>query len=559
MKKPIDKENMISTYTRLSGLSGLSRLSSLHGISISLMLAVLLLAGCFNDDDLKPRTDDTETSVDVQLRLTPAAPVATDVATRGAAVKAPETEAGKAGENMKSWFVVMAQGGKAVKIISSADELSEKISDETSRGVGYIRSLATGQYTCYSFANLTLADVGLEGLSEGGDLPINLVSKTLKVPGNQDNVSAFTDGIPMSNVETVEVTADTRTINLSVVRMVAKIRVEVSNPTTQAITVSSVSLTDITPNPADGGADNLFLLPGAINDGDTGARSPNLNGDRATRGRETRTYTVPEDGRTIAAGGSNTYEFYVNESETPEKTETLSPHFVLTLTTEQGQSSIGSTQRYAFLDWSAIARNEIHILPVSLQRFTIGFTVRAYTAIGVAPTVDNTSDITTYSLGLYGHYDFLPVVRDLFTGNAYYRDANGNTRLSDGTTPATGTPTVGSLTLELEDDNVTCKVYDYGGWTSSDESDVDANGNKVVHLPYVYWNNMATQPRVECEVGNYTGWAIYTVNATVTDENNNEFNITKRLRIQNTYLDHSQLARKRRDGYAPFTLNLSTH
>lgn len=549
MKKPIDKENMIYRISSLSRLSSLSRVSSLSRFSNLfgiLLLAALVLAGCFNDDDLKPRTnsDDMASTVDVQLRLTPVSPVATDAATRGVAVKAPETEAGKAGENMKSWFVVMAQDGKVVKIISSADELSEKINGETSRGVGYIRSLATGTYTCYSFANLTLADVGLSGLAEGGDLPINLVSKTIKVMGNQDAVEAFTSGIPMSNVQSVEVTADTRTINLGVVRMVAKIRVEVSNPTTQDITVSSVSLTDITPNPADDGADNLFLLPGEVTNDDTGARAVNLNGDRATRGRETRTYTVPTDDKTIAAGESKTYEFYVNESETREKTETLSPHFVLTLATEQGQSSIGSTQRYAFLDWSAIARNEIHVLPVSLQRFTIGFTVRAYTAIGVAPTVDNTTDITTYSLGLYGHYDFMPVVRDLFSGNAYYRDAYGATRLSDGTTPATGSPTVNSISMELgelEDD-------DYGGWTSNDASDVDANGNKVVHLPYVYWNKWATQPRMECEVGNYTGWAIYTVNATVTDENNNVFEITKRLRIQNTYLDHSQLARKRRAG-----------
>lgn len=544
MKKPIDKENMIYRIYRLSGISNLSRISRLSRISklsIILLLAALLPAGCFNDDDLKPRTNsDVASTVDVQLRLTPVSPVATDAATRGVAVKAPETEAGKEGENMKSWFVVMAQGEKVVKIISSTDELSERINGETSRGVGYIRSLATGTYTCYSFANLTIADVGLSGLAEGGNLPINLVSKTIKVMGNQDAVAAFTSGIPMSNVETVEVTADTRTINLGVVRMVAKIRVEVSNPTTQAITVNAVSLTDITPNPADDGADNLFLLPGAITSDDTGARAVNLNGGRAERSRATRTYTVAEDDRTIDAGGSKTYEFYVNESETPEKTETLSPHFVLTLATEQGQSSIGSTQRYAFLDWSAIARNEIHVLPVSLQRFSIGFTVRAYTAIGVAPTVDNTTDITTYSLGLYGHYDFLPVVRDLFTGNAYYRNASGATRLSDGTTPATGSPTVNSLSLLLEKDGVTCTVYDSGGWTTA--------GDDAVHLPYVYWNKWATQPRVECEVGNYTGWAIYTVNATVTDENNNEFEITKRLRIQNTYLDHSQLARKRRAG-----------
>lgn len=520
-------------------------------------VATSMLVGCFNDDDIAPCPDASGDTV--RLRLTATAPVAANIAMRGASqTKAPVTEPGIDGENIRNWFVVFAQGNVIKKIITSGDDRSEKIDGETTQGMSYIskRDLPDGQYTVYSFANLDLSAVGLN--KESTTLPINFATQTYTINGNQDALSTgFPAGIPMSNVETVTVSSATHDIDLHVIRMVAKIRVVVSNPTTEDITLNSISLTSITNNVNN----NIMLLPGAINDENTGARTPNINPavDNANN-KITYPYTVPEADKVVPQGGSKTYEFYVNESETLPKSDVDSPHFILTLTTNQGNTSINSdatTQRYAFLNWNTIARNEIHELPVSLQRFTIGFTVRAYTAIGVAPTVDE-SDITTINLGLYGHYDILPVVRDLFSGNAYYRDPSGNTRQADNTSIVTNGIQISSFGLELESDNVTCKLFDYDGWTSNDAADVDASGNKNVYLPYVYWNNMASQPRMECEVGNYTGWAIYTVNAGGTDENGTTFSILRRVRIQNTYLDLSRLA-KRRHGYTPFPKNLSTH
>lgn len=524
-------------------------------------VATSMLVGCFNDDELAPCPDNSGDTV--RLRLTATAPVAADIAMRGASpTKAPETEAGTAGENIKSWFVVIAQGDNIIKIISYDDDRSEKITGETTQGVSYIskRDLPDGDYTVYSFANLELSAVGLS--KESTTLPAGFAAQTYTIRGNQDALAGLpADGIPMSNFETVTINSTTRDIDLHVIRMVAKIRVEVSNPTTGDITLNTISLTSITDNVSN----NIMLFPDTISDTETGARTPNINPEVDKEDYKiSYIYTVPEADRVVPQGGNKTYEFYVNESKTLAKSEMDSPHFILTLTTNQGSTSTnsdGSTQRYAFLNWSTIARNEIHVLPVSLQRFTIGFTVRAYTAIGVVPTVDNESDITTINLGLYGHYDILPVVRDLFDGNAYYRDPSGNTRQAEDSQIITDGIKINNIGLELEDNednSVNCKLFDYAGWTSNDAADVDASGNKIVHLPTVYWNYMASQPRMECEVGNYTGWAIYTVNAAGTDENGNDFTILRRVRIQNTYLDLSQLA-KRRHGYTPFPQNLSTH
>lgn len=68
----------------------------------------------------------------------------------------------------------------------------------------------------------------------------------------------------MSNKQTFTIKKTTQQIDLEVIRMVAKMKLKLTNDTPKDITLKSISLTDIT---TDGttGAENLYLLPGKDN------------------------------------------------------------------------------------------------------------------------------------------------------------------------------------------------------------------------------------------------------------------------------------------------------
>ena len=104
-------------------------------------------------------------------------------------------------------------------------------------------------------------------------------SKTVNIAGNNFDVTADDNGfgakgIPMSNVQTIAVTAETETIELIVIRMMAKIEVDVYNDGETDATIHSISLTEITKN-ADG---NLKLLPN-LSDAGHGSMEVTTHGD----------------------------------------------------------------------------------------------------------------------------------------------------------------------------------------------------------------------------------------------------------------------------------------
>lgn len=500
--------------------------------TLMMTLAVVLasfISSCSTDD---PGENPSPENNGVELRLSVASPSIGGVSTRAAV-----TEEGEAGEFMKTWTIVAVQGNKIAAIYRSSDtDLSGRTNISPSVSTGeYSQSsfyasksvLANGTYDFYTFANISDSELGLSADSKIGDTFD--VADAFTVNGNQQNVSGFdANGIPMSNKQTVTITDDTNLIQLQVIRMVAKMRIQISNPTSDAIKVTRITLSDITKNTAG----NIKLLPGEL-------IADSTNGKRATHiayasDTTTYVYSVPEGIQSIAAnGGEQTYEFYVNESQARSDIN----HFVVGLTTDYSENGTAVSHRYAFADWNSIARNEIHVLPISLRRYRIDLYVRPYTAIGVLPDYDMESEIATINLGLYGHYDIVPRIRDL-RENKYYHILNTTAAqgvtVQEGQTSETSDLTINSL--ELQNDNGIGTVYDIGGW--------DGNSD---HYPTVGWNSTAMTPRIECITGNYTGWAIYTINASFTEKGSTTpINLTRRFRITNTYVDLSQLAKKRR-------------
>ncbi|MCW4118178.1 FimB/Mfa2 family fimbrial subunit [Prevotella copri] len=306
-------------------------------------------------------------------------------------------------ENMKSWVVAFVKNNKVVSFAEN-NNVSDgnRIKDDV-----VITDLPkeNATYQVYSFANLTAAELRI---SKGTE--VHFDNMIWKMNGNGFNVNA-TDckGIPMSNKQEVTVDASGKTDKneLWVVRMLAKITLRFKNPSSTPLVIKDITLNDVTSNSStdvnkDG---NIMLLPkhsdASGTSGATGSSNltgadkdqvtciPNLVGQATT---ENYTYTLSPS-KTIPAS-TDTYKpeneisFYVNESVAGN----TSKYFIINLNTSAG------VKRYAlFKDWTTIARNDHHILPISLDDYKLKFDVQSFTAIGLYPSIRDNGTTLSYT------------------------------------------------------------------------------------------------------------------------------------------------------------------
>ena len=290
-------------------------------------------------------------------------------------------------ENMKSWVVAFVKDNKVVSFaennnVSDGNRIKDKVT---------IKDLPKGEatYQVYSFANLTAADLGIVK----GET-VNFEDMKWKMNGNGFDVNAATcKGIPMSNKQEVKIDASGKPSisELWVVRMLAKVTLKFKNPSKTDLVINDITISDITKNSKDNAdADNIMLLPKHSDaDNDLVACTPNLVGQAATQNY---TYTLPSP-KTIAANTSdykpeNEISFYVNESAAGN----TSKYFIINLNTSTG------VKRYAlFKDWTTIARNDHHILPISLDDYKLKFDVQSFTAIGLYPSITDNGTTLSYT------------------------------------------------------------------------------------------------------------------------------------------------------------------
>ena len=301
-------------------------------------------------------------------------------------------------ENMKSWVVAFVKDNKVVSFAENTDvSANNRIKDEVT-----IKDLPKGEatYQVYSFANLTAAELGI-----AKDAPVDFDSKNWKMNGN--GFDATTKGIPMSNKQEVTINASGKPDknDLWVVRMLAKVTLQFKNPSSTDLVINDITISDITSNPSatantDG---NIMLLPkhsdASGTSGATGSSNltgadkdqvkciPNLVGQATT---ENYTYTLT---KTIPAKvdkyeTENEISFYVNESAAGN----TSKYFIINLNTSAG------VKRYAlFKDWTTIARNDHHILPISLDDYKLKFDVQSFSAIGLYPSITDNGTTLSYT------------------------------------------------------------------------------------------------------------------------------------------------------------------
>ena len=286
-------------------------------------------------------------------------------------------------ENMKSWVVAFVKDNKVVSFAEKTDvSANNRIKDEV-----IIKDLPKGDtYQVYSFANLTATELGI---SKGAT--VNFDDKKWKMDGNGFDVT--TKGIPMSNKQEVKIDAsgNPNKKELWVVRMLAKVTLKFKNPSSTDLIINDITISDITKNSKDNGdKENIKLLPNHTDaDNDQVTCTPNLVGQAAT---DSYTYTLSSP-KTIAANTSdyteeNEVSFYVNES----KAGNTSKYFIINLKTSAG------VKRYAlFQDWTTIARNDHHILPISLDDYKLKFDVQSFTAIGLYPSIRDNGTTLSYT------------------------------------------------------------------------------------------------------------------------------------------------------------------
>ena len=468
--------------------------------------AVCLLAACSAGDEATsfPGKADAENRVGVTLQLS-ALSSQTSQSSRSSLTRAAwETDIeALPGEMMKSWFVVVVQNGQIEKIITS--DLKSGVT-EVEKDQAFVE-LNKGETTFYSFANIKPGDIGLDASTSVGHLlPTDFDDKTYQMDGNShlfhlSMTPEFQNGYPMSNKQTVDVVDNQQVINLEVIRMMAKVQLSITNATDHAINLKTITLSDVTLN----GNPNVKLLPNVDSNNQLQVNLPNS----AKKGTITLT-AAENDGITIKEGANQTACFYMNESLVDKREDEGNRYFILSLTTEDAATGTTSNDRYAMLSWNEIRRNDYLKIPIKLEDYQIRWTVEAFSPIGVLPKVKDDGENLSLDFGYYGEFHIKPEVIKLSR--------------------------TGSQTLSVSEWQMGTDATGSDGWKLQEQKPEGADGVNIFDaspswIPVTY--------RLEGEMGNRTGSAIYTMKILVWQKNGLGLNpiISRKVRFTMKQID----------------------
>ena len=349
------------------------------------LLVLTMLAtftACSPDDSSMSDNSDggNKNGYTIHLKLSTSAAGSIGQAAPHSRALTPEWEFGSDAENMKSWFVVLTQNGKVVQTVEKTQvDAQHAEEDEVT-----LENVNPGTYQVYSFANIDKTQLGT--LANGS--PVDFKNMKYKMNGN--GFDATISGIPMSNEQTLTVNQDGTTDKnkLWVVRMLAKVTLQFRNPSSTPLVINDITISDITKNSKDNAdANNIMLLPKHSDaDNDQVTCTPNLVGQAVTDN-----YTYKLSPAVTIPAGTTDYKkisFYVNESVAGK----TSKYFIINLNTSAG------VKRYAlFQDWTTIARNDHHILPISLDDYKLKFDVQSFSAIGLYPSITDNGTTLSYT------------------------------------------------------------------------------------------------------------------------------------------------------------------
>ncbi len=409
----------------------MNRFKLLYLTAFSLLLTLM---ACQSDSADERGEQDANRKAQVRIHVSPAGSSTGMRATDGNAT---------ADEMMNIWTVVITNSttDAVVKVIACKPT-------GDSREIDDITELPLGTYNFYSFANMSVAKVAeilgiavtpptmtnndeiYEATPVSGTVNAN---KNVTVNGNKFAAMTTSDdngfgsyGIPMSNKQTLEITGNS-VLDLIVVRMMAKIELQFYNDKGSDVTITGITLTDITSN----AENNLKLLPNYTTASSANTMNyvhgdirPNLNGTPATgdvtyTGLTTAVSATTNKYDGVATPVPVSFTFYVNESVAPTN---IYGHFFLKIMLD------GETEeRYALIDykgsttaddnkWGYIARNDYRIIPIVLDDYKLDIIPYDFPAIGVYPaSVKEEDGYYTINFHDYGHFHLVPKVTKIST------------------------------------------------------------------------------------------------------------------------------------------------
>ena len=296
-------------------------------------------------------------------------------------------------------------------------------------------------------------------------------------------------GIPMCNVQTKEITTST-TFDLIVVRMMAKMELQITNETGAAVTIKSATLSNVTQN--DNG--NLKLLPSLTKHDTMEPTHKDIQPNLGTAAQGNVTVAV---NKAVAVNATETVTFYVNESGTPANAEGL---FYLTL---EMDNSGTSEYRYALIsndanEWNYIARNDYRKIPIGLDDLKFEIIPYDFPPIGVYPCsvkeVDAVNHIYDFQFHDYGHFHLLPTVTKGGAAVAF-----------SATTPTSGSDYKWTLIdNDFSKSWFTATAYGAASWMTPSQvtatgfyrnQTATADGDEVGGEPYWYVNDGVAGPQ----------------------------------------------------------------
>lgn len=433
-----------------------------------LVMLLTTFAACSPDSDASDPGSTTNKTYTLHFNLSPVSGSSASSRAETYTVGKPNSwEDGSKEENMKSWTVVFVKpDGTVAKVVKkpSVEEGKDKKDDVIVTGLE-----AGTDYTVYSFANISDTDLGT--ITEGSPSP-DFDSKTFAVNGNDMDITK--NGIPMSNKQTVTIGPDGQpdVKQLYVVRMLSKITLKFRNMTGGDITVNSVSISDITSNPATG--TNIMLLPANnVVSSTYVAQTPNLVEDAASaefKHTITSGLTVAKNTTDYDTDNSRSVSFYVNES----KAGNAYPYFVVTL-----ETNVGSQRYFMYTDWNQIARNDHHVLKLALSDYKLRLKVEDFGSIGSAPSLKDDGKQLNLIFHDLEEFHIVPSV----------------TRYSNGSS-------VSFTDLE---------------WKKLSESEKDAEKNAFSTIPYIVSSKDRIEAETKGELGKKIGPIIYQLSVKVDD------------------------------------------
>ena len=197
------------------------------------------------------------------------------------------------------------------------------------------------------------------------------------------------------------------------------------------------------------------------------------------------------NGKTIGEGATQTACFYMNESLVDKDEDGGSRYFILSLTTvDAATGSTTRNHRYAMLSWNEIRRNDYLKIPIKLEDYQIRWTVEAFSPIGVLPKVKDDGENLSLDFSYYGEFHIKPEVIKL-------------SRTS-------------SQTLSVSQWQMGTDATGSDGWTRQKQNLQGADGVNIFDCSPAW---VPSAYRLEGEMGNRTGSAIYTLKIKVKEQN----------------------------------------